>query len=347
MGITTVRQPLERSGRRVADLVVQALGGSALSPFAEEMELELVVRHTTSRSGAAAKRRGWRSATGIEHWWRDAVVYQIYVRSFADADGDGIGDLRGHHRRGSPYLADARRRRDLADAVLPVAAARPRLRRGRLRRRGPGLRRRWPTSTSSSPPATRTGCGCWPTSCPTTAAAQHRWFRDALAARAGQRRAPAVLLPRRARRARRAAAEQLAGVVRRLGLDRASPATAGSGTSATFTPWQPDFDWSDPAVVADFDEILRFWLDRGVDGFRVDAVTHVGKAPGLPDMPPLQDGVAETAAAGHNPYAMYWPSAHDVWRHWRRTLDDVRPRAPRPATWSPSPRRTRPAGPTC
>jgi DNA-binding LacI/PurR family transcriptional regulator len=47
MGITTVRQPLERSGRRVADLVVQAIGGSALSPFVEEMELELVVRTTT------------------------------------------------------------------------------------------------------------------------------------------------------------------------------------------------------------------------------------------------------------------------------------------------------------
>ena len=53
MGITTVRQPLERSGRRVADLVVQAIGGSVLSPFAEEMELELVVRTTT---GPAAGR---------------------------------------------------------------------------------------------------------------------------------------------------------------------------------------------------------------------------------------------------------------------------------------------------
>ena len=57
MGITTVRQPLERSGRRVADLVVQALSGSALSPFAEEMELELVVRNTTAPVRAAVKRR--------------------------------------------------------------------------------------------------------------------------------------------------------------------------------------------------------------------------------------------------------------------------------------------------
>ena len=58
MGITTVRQPLERSGRRVADLVVQALGGSALSPFTEEMDLELVVRNTTGPVVAGARRRG-------------------------------------------------------------------------------------------------------------------------------------------------------------------------------------------------------------------------------------------------------------------------------------------------
>ena len=50
-----------------------------------------------------------------------------------------------------------------------------------------------------------------------------------------------------------------------------------------FAPEQPDLDWTDPAVLASFDDILRFWFDRGVDGLRVDAAPAMGKAPGLPD----------------------------------------------------------------
>ncbi len=72
-------------------------------------------------------------------WWRSAAFYQIYVRSFQDSNGDGIGDLQGIRSR-LPYLAGARRRRALADAVLPLAAGRPWLRRRRLCRRRPALR---------------------------------------------------------------------------------------------------------------------------------------------------------------------------------------------------------------
>ena len=84
-----------------------------------------------------------------------------------------------------------------------------------------------------------------------------------------------------------------------------------------------------------------------MDGFRVDAVTHVGKAPGLPDMPPVGPGSPMTAAAGHNPYTMYWPSAHDVWRHWRRTLDAYDREHPGRDVVTVAEAYTARAGPTC
>ena len=107
------------------------------------------------------------------------------------------------------------------------------------------------------------------------------------AQRAGQRRAGPLLVPRRARR-----------TVRRNNWPAAfggSVWTAVGGDDpqwylATFTPHQPDFDHRHPAVDAMFADALRFWFDRGVDGFRVDAVWPVGKDPALPDCPPLAPG---------------------------------------------------------
>ena len=90
----------------------------------------------------------------------------------------------------------------------------------------------------------------------------------------------------------------------------------------TFTPWQPDFNWENPEVVAMFDDVLRFWFDRGVEGFRVDAVAVVGKAPGLPDAPDPDPSLRDTDAWIANPYNHFWPSAHDHWRHWRRVVED-------------------------
>ncbi|HET6773990.1 MAG TPA: alpha-amylase family glycosyl hydrolase [Acidimicrobiales bacterium] len=58
-----------------------------------------------------------------------------------------------------------------------------------------------------------------------------------------------------------------------------------------FLPQQPDLDWDNPEVVEAMHDVMRFWLDRGVDGFRIDVVHGIGKAPGLPDDPPEMAGI--------------------------------------------------------
>ena len=150
-------------------------------------------------------------------WWRDAVIYQVYVRSFADGDGDGLGDLPGVISR-VPVPAAAGHRRRVAEPLLPVAAGRRRLRRRRLprrrsavrhaRRRRPadrrGARRRDPSDLRHRPqPHVRRACvvprrrGC----------------------RAGQPGASALRLPRRPGKGRRPATERLDERLRRPGVD--------------------------------------------------------------------------------------------------------------------------------
>ena len=84
---------------------------------------------------------------------------------------------------------------------------------------------------------------------------------------------------------------------------------------------QPDWNWDNPAVVDEFDAILRFWFDRGVDGFRIDVANSMAKAPGLPDLdvdPATGRPVANTLTG--SPY-LNQPHVHDILRRWRTVAD--------------------------
>ncbi len=250
------------------------------------------------------------------HWWHDAVVLQIYVRSFGDADGDGIGDLEGIRTRLdhvaelgvdaiwlNPCYPSPQRDHgyDVADYtdIEPVY--------GDLA-----------TFDRLVADAAARGIRVLMDMVPNHCSSAHPWFQAALAAEPGS--------PERARFYFRDG----------RGPDGSEPPNnwhsefAGSAWTrvpdgqwylATFTPDQPDFDHTDPEVATLFEEALRFWFDRGVEGFRVDVVTAVGKAPELPDAPPLPEGTPETGRALLNPYTAFRPEGHEVWRRWRTLLD--------------------------
>ena len=193
-------------------------------------------------------------------------MYQIYPRSFADGSGDGVGDLDGLRAR-LEYLQWLGRRRDLAVADLPLADGRLRLRRQRLLRHRPAVRRSRRRSTRSSTTPTRAASACSSTGCPTTPPTSTRGSSSSRSSRDD----PSALVPGATPAERRRPAQQLA---RRFGDEPAW--TCDEATEQwylhRFLPQQPDLNWDDPEVVAAMHDVLRFWLDRGVDGFRIDVV---------------------------------------------------------------------------
>jgi len=222
-----------------------------------------------------------------ERWWRDAVCYQVYVRSFADGDGDGIGDLPGITSR-LPYLADLgvdalwitpfypSPQNDHGYDVADYCDVDPLF--GQLADADNLIER-----------AHALGLRVIVDLVPNHTSDQHRWFQEALAAGPGS--------PERAR------------YIFRDGEDDSPPNNWQSvfgGPAWTRCPdgqWylhlfdstQPDLDWRNPEVHAMFEDVLRFWLARGVDGFRIDVAHGHVKAEDLPDWPGADEG-----SGGHN-----------------------------------------------
>jgi alpha-glucosidase len=249
-------------------------------------------------------------------WWRSAVIYQVYPRSFADSDGDGVGDLPGITGRLdhvaalgadaiwlSPFYTSPQ-----ADAGYDVAnyrAVDPVF--GSLDDADILLER-----------AHALGLRVIVDIVPNHTSDEHAWFVEALASPPGS-----------AQRARYIFREG-------TGPDGAQPPNHWSSvfggpawkrvTEADGSPgqWylhlfdvrQPDLDWTNPEVRAEFESILRFWLDRGVDGFRIDVANGLVKAPGLPDWTRGQDMMQGAVEDDERP--PYWDQdgVHAIYRDW-------------------------------
>ena len=252
-----------------------------------------------------------------ENWWRQAVVYQIYPRSFADANGDGIGDLRGilsrvGHLRElgvdavwlSPFYPS-----ELADGGYDVADYRnvdPRI----------GTLEEFDELVAALHGA---GIRVVVDIVPNHSSDRHEWFQAALAAAPGS--------PERARyvfRAGRGEHGELPPSDWRsiFGGSAWERVPDGQWYLHLFAPEQPDFDWSNREVRDDFLKTLRFWSDRGVDGFRVDVAHSLTK-----DLAEPLPSAAELAARPKDGSQPLWDrdDVHEIYAEWRRVFDEYDP----------------------
>jgi alpha-glucosidase len=265
--------------------------------------------------------------TSQRHWWQDALVYQVYVRSFADSDGDGVGDLEGIRSR-LDHIASLG-----VDAIwLNPCYPSPQRDHGYDVADYFDIHHEYgtlDTFDSLLSDANDRGIKLLMDLVPSHCSSEHEWFEAALAAGPGS--------PERARFYFRDG----------KGPDGSEPPNnwrAAFGGSAwtrvdagtpndqwylgTFTPHQPDFDHTNADVKQHFVEIFEFWFDRGVEGFRVDAVAPTGKHPDLPDQPPVGPDVGVLDITWLNPFTVFRPEGHGVWREFRATLDAYTARHP-------------------
>lgn len=249
-------------------------------------------------------------------WWRTAAIYQVYIRSFADSDGDGIGDLRGIRSR-LPYLRDLGvdavwvtpfYPSPMADGGYDVADYR-------------GVEPLFGSLEDAEDLIREThllGMRLLVDIVPNHSSDQHPWFKAALAAGPGApERGRYVFRPGRGPLGAQPPNDWQSS----FGGPAWSRLPDGDWYLHLFAPEQPDFDWEHPEVSADFHATLQFWLDRGVDGFRIDVANALKKDPTFPDLAALDPRVVER---GDGPGHPFWDrdDVHEVYRGWRRVLDE-------------------------
>ena len=251
-------------------------------------------------------------------WWSSAVFYQVYPRSFADSNGDGVGDLDGLTAR-LEYLQqlgvdaiwlnpvtvspmadhgyDVADPRDV-DPLFGGMAAIERL----------------------IPAAHQRGIKITMDVVPNHTSSAHAWFQAALSAGPGTEarerylfrdgRGPDGSLP----------PNNWTSVFGGPAWTRVVDADGNPGQwyLHLFDAEQPDLNWENPEVFDDFEKTLRFWLERGVDGFRIDVAHGMAKPPDLPD---AKDKVKVLSHSDDDPRFNH-PSVHEIHRGIRKIIDD-------------------------
>jgi alpha-glucosidase len=271
------------------------------------------VTHRTSQSSADSSL-----------WWRSAVTYQIYLRSFADASGDGLGDIAGIRER-LGYLAGLG-----VDAVwLNPWYPSPQADGGYDVADYRSIEPAFGTLGEAElliEEAHAIGLKVLLDIVPNHTSDEHPWFREALAARPGS--------PERDRyvfRPGRGDDGQLPpndwwSAFGGSAWERVPEAdgTPGEWYLHLFDVKQPDLNWENPEVRQEFRDILRFWFDRGADGFRIDVAHGLSKDLTLPD---LGEDRAKVMGIPDRPDHPHWdrPEVHEIYRDWRKVAQEYLP----------------------
>ncbi|MGB2568167.1 glycoside hydrolase family 13 protein [Micromonospora citrea] len=257
--------------------------------------------------------------TADDDWWRSAVVYQVYVRSFADANGDGVGDLQGIRER-LPYL------RDLGvDALwLTPFYTSPQIDAGYDVADYRDVDPLFGSLTDFDAMITDAhalGLRIIVDLVPNHTSSQHPWFQAALAAAPGSPEREFYLFADGKGENGELPPNDWESI---FGGPAWTRVPDGQWYLHLFDPAQPDLNWRHPQVRAEFEDVLRFWLDRGVDGFRIDVAHGMIKAEGLPDVGfnSMTTGQrqSELLGKGRLPY-FDQDEVHDIYRAWRPILD--------------------------
>ncbi|MEW9555380.1 glycoside hydrolase family 13 protein [Nonomuraea sp. NPDC050783] len=234
-------------------------------------------------------------------WWRNAVIYQVYLRSFVDSDGDGIGDLEGLRLR-LGYL------RSLGVDGLWLNPCYP----------SPGADHGYDVSDYTDIDARYGGLPAFDRLLtdahghrlkvlmdlvPNHCSVEHPWFQAALA---GDREARERFIFRPGR------GDQPPNNWRSMFGGPAWTRVDDEWYLHSFDPGQPDFNWRNPEVGEYFEDVLRFWFDRGVDGIRIDVAHMLFKHADLPDWPNHPE---------YNILSQNQPEVHEVLRRWRKLAD--------------------------
>ena len=256
---------------------------------------------------------------GNEEWWKQAVVYQVYPRSFYDANGDGLGDIKGitahmDYLRAlginaiwlSPFYPSP-----LADGGYDVADYRnvdPRL--GTLE-----------DFDEMAAAAHAAGIKVIVDIVPNHTSTEHEWFKAALAAGPGS--------PERDRyifRPGRGENGELPpnGWKSTFGGPGWEPVGDGEWYLHLFAVEQADLNWKNPEVREDFKRTLRFWSDRGADGFRIDVAHALAKDLESRPLDEWPDDPDQGEPGDENPL---WdrPEVHEIYREWRQVFNEYEP----------------------
>ena len=254
-------------------------------------------------------------SAGADSWWRSAAIYQLYVRSFADGNGDGVGDLAGVRAR-LPYLAELGvdaiwfnpwYKSPMSDAGYDISDYRE-------------IEPVFGTLADADAVISEAhahGIRIIIDVVPNHGSDQHPWFTEALADTPGSAaRARFWFRPGRGAAGERPP-NDWQSIFGGSAWTRITEADGSPGEwyLHLFAPEQPDFNWASPVVRQEFEDVLRFWFERGADGIRIDSAALLTKDPDLPEVSP-----DEPPGPGH-PYSDR-DDVHEVYRSWRAVADE-------------------------